>query len=63
MIHEDYERDFLKDTIYLQERTFLLEKELLELKEDLNRLDAKFFIVKEKEKEHDGKVGLNVLPF
>lgn len=63
MVHEDYERDFLKDAIYLQERTALLEKELMGLRDDLKRMDATFFIVKEKEKEHDGKVGLDVLPF
>ena len=41
----------------------LLEKELLELRDDLNRFDAKFFIVKEKEKENDGQVRSDVLPF
>jgi hypothetical protein len=63
MVHEDHERDFLKDVIYLQERVLDLEKEVLDFKGDLDRFDAKIFIIKEKEKEYDSKVGLNVLPF
>ena len=61
MLHEDYERDFLKDVIYLQERTLELEKEALELFADMHRLNAKIEVIKTK--EYDGKTRSELLPF
>jgi len=62
MIHEDYERDYLKDIMYLQERVATLEQLALELYEDTQRFDAKIFIEKQKssvENEHTA----DTLPF
>lgn len=63
MIHEDYERDFLKDVIYLQERTIELEKQVQELYEDMHRFNAKIEVIKEETKQHDGKTRSELLPF
>ena len=57
MISDDYERDFLKDVIYLQE-------EIIELNKEINeRLEAKIFIIDEDKILNDGKIRLNILPF
>jgi hypothetical protein len=57
MIPEDYERDFLKDVIYLQE-------EIIELNKEINeRLEANIFIIDEDKILNDGKIRLNILPF
>ena len=63
MIHEDYERDYLKDIIYLQERTVAMENEAQKLLEDMHRLNAKITVIKQENEQHDGEVRLNVLPF
>jgi len=57
MILDDYERDFLKDLIYLQEEIIDLNKEMNE------RLEAKIFIIDEDKILNDGKIRLNLLPF
>ena len=57
MILDDYERDFLKDVIYLQEEIIDLNKEMNE------RLEAKIFIIDEDKILNDGKIRLNILPF
>jgi hypothetical protein len=57
MILDDYERDFLKDLIYLQEEIIDLNKEMNE------RLEAKIFIIDEDKILNDGKIRLNILPF
>lgn len=46
MINEDFERDYLKDAIYLQEEIHELEKQVLELREDLRKA-AKIIVKKE----------------
>ncbi len=57
MILDDYERDFLKDVIYLQE-------EIIDLNKEMNdRLEAKIFIIDEDKILNDGKIRLNLLPF
>jgi hypothetical protein len=58
MIQEDFERDFLKDSVYLQERAFELEQESRFLLEDI-REAAKIFVVKKKTPEHEP----DILPF
>ena len=56
-MNEDYERDFLKDLIYLQEEIIDLNKEINE------RLEANIFIIDEDKILNDGKIRLNILPF
>lgn len=57
MIKEDFERDFLKDAIYLQETALEIEKELLELKEDIRKA-AIISVIKVKDETR-----VDVLPF
>ena len=57
MILEDFERDFLKEAIYLQEEIIDLNKEINE------RLEAKIFIIDEDKILNDGKIRSNLLPF
>lgn len=54
---DDYERDFLKDLIYLQEEIIDLNKEINE------RLEANIFIIDEDKILNDGKIRSNLLPF
>ena len=54
---DDYERDFLKDLIYLQEEIIDLNKEINE------RLEANIFIIDEDKILNDGKIKSNLLPF
>ena len=56
-MNEDYERDFLKDLIYLHEEIIDLNKEMNE------RLEANIFIIDEDKILNDGKIRLNILPF
>jgi len=56
-MNEDYERDFLKDLIYLQEEIIDLNKEMNE------RLEANIFIIDEDKILNDGKIRSNLLPF
>jgi PHD/YefM family antitoxin component YafN of YafNO toxin-antitoxin module len=63
MVHEDYERDFLKDVIYLEERALAMENEAQKLLEDMHRLNARIIVIKQENEQHDGEVRLNVLPF
>jgi len=57
-MNEDFERDFLKDSVYLQERAFELEQETRLLLEDI-REAAKIVVVKKKTPEHEP----DILPF
>lgn len=56
-MNEDFERDFLKDLIYLQEEIIDLNKQINE------RLEAKIFIIDEDKILNDGKIRSNLLPF
>jgi hypothetical protein len=60
MVNEDYERDYLKDVIYLQEQAIELHKEAQELLDDV-RLAAKITVIKTK--QHDGEIRSELLPF
>jgi hypothetical protein len=63
MVHEDYERDYLKELIYLQEQAIELHKEAQELLDDV-RLAAKITVIKQEEtKQHDGETRSELLPF
>jgi len=56
--HEDYEREHLKDVIYLQEEQQAIMKEIME---DEHRKPAEIYIVKVPKPKEDEQ--LNVLPF
>ena len=55
---EDFERESLKDVIYLQEEQAKIMQEIVE---DEHRKPAKIYIVKEPKLQEDDK--LNILPF
>lgn len=57
MMNEDFERDFLKDAIYLQETAFEIEKELISLQEDIRKA-AIISVIKVKDEST-----VDVLPF
>ena len=62
MLHEDYERDFLKDAIFLHEQAIELQQEAQELLNDMHkRLSAKITV--EKIEQHDGEIRSELLPF
>lgn len=61
MLHDDYERDFLKDAIYLQEAAIELYKEVETLHQDVTRLSAEIKVIKTK--QHDGETRPELLPF
>lgn len=49
MIREDFERDFLKDVIYLQERVLELEAQIME---EINRNSAIIKVIKDESKDN-----------
>ena len=57
---EDFERDYLKDVIYLQEKITDLEQELLKLEIDM-REAAKISVIKQTPVEHEARI--DILPF
>ena len=56
-MNEDFERESIKDLIYLQEEIIDLNKEINE------RLEAKIFIIDDDKILNDGKIRSNILPF
>jgi hypothetical protein len=58
MINEDWERESLKDLLYLYEETQLLKQEINEEKE---RLAAKILVIKEENIEHE-KHSVSAIP-
>lgn len=63
MVNEDYERDYLKDVIYLQEKILELELDSKHLMEDIRREVAKITVIKQETKQHDGEIRSELLPF
>jgi len=66
MINEDFERDFLKDVVYLQADKARTEEEIMqEIIEEENRLPAKVELLTPfpKLKKKDDKLEVNALPF
>jgi len=63
MINEDYERDYLKDVIYLQERALEIELESKHLMEDIRREVAKIIVVDKDKQLENGKIRADILPF
>lgn len=62
-MNEDYERDHLKDVIYLQERMLELELDSKHLMEDIRREVAKIIVVDKDKQLENGKIRADVLPF
>ena len=62
-MNEDYERDYLKDVIYLQERTIDLELDSKHLMEDIRREVAKIIVVDKDKQLENGKIRAELLPF
>jgi hypothetical protein len=63
MINEDYERDYLKDVIYLQEKMLELELDSKHLMEDIRREVAKIIVVDKDKQLENGKIRAELLPF
>ena len=63
MINEDYERDYLKDVIYLQERMLELELDSKHLMEDIRREVAKIIVIDVDKQLENGKIRADLLPF
>jgi len=57
---EDYEREHLKDVVYLQEEQ---EKIIKEIMEEEQRLPAKIFIIGQLPKPKENEVERDTLPF
>jgi hypothetical protein len=58
LLQEDWEREYLKDSLYLLEEKMRIEAEYYE---SINRKPAKIEVVKEKKEENETKH--NTLPF
>lgn len=56
MINEDYEREFLKDLIYLQEEMEILKQELMQ---ELNRKPANIMIISDIKNNQDANENNN----
>ena len=63
MINEDYERDYFKDAIYLQERILELELDSKHLMEEIRREVAKIIVVDKDKQLENGKIRAELLPF
>jgi hypothetical protein len=63
MINEDYERDYLKDVIYLQEKMLDLELDSKHLMEDIRREVAKIIVIDKDKQLENGKIRSELLPF
>ena len=62
-MNEDYERDYLKDVIYLQEKMLELELDSKHLMEDIKREVAKIIVVDKDKQLENGKIRAELLPF
>jgi len=62
-MNEDYERDYLKDVIYLQEKMLDLELDSKHLMEDIRREVAKIIVIDKDKQLENGKIRADVLPF
>jgi hypothetical protein len=58
LLQEDWEREYLKDSLYLLEEKMRIEAEYYE---SINRKPAKIVVIKEKKEENETKH--NTLPF
>lgn len=63
MINEDYERDYLKDVIYLQEKMLELELDSKYLMEDIRREVAKIIVIDKDKQLENGKIRSELLSF
>ena len=62
-MNEDYERDYLKDVIYLQEKMLDLELDSKHLMEDIRREVAKIIVIDKDKQLENGKIRSELLPF
>ena len=62
-MNEDYERDYLKDAIYLQEKMLDLELDSKHLMEDIRREVAKIIVIDKDKQLENGKIRSELLPF
>lgn len=63
MVHDDYERDYLKEIVYLQEQILELEMDTRDLMNEIRREVARITVTKEITKQHDGEIRSELLPF
>jgi hypothetical protein len=63
MVNEDYERDYLKEAIYLREQILDLEIESRDLMNDIKREVAKIIVIDVDKQLENGKTRSELLPF
>jgi len=64
MIQEDYERDYLKESVYLQADLIRTQEDIMqEIIEEENRLPAKITVIYQKKQLHPDEFKSNALPF
>jgi hypothetical protein len=63
MLNEDYERDYLKEAIYLREQILDLEIESRDLMNDIKREVAKIIVIDVDKQLENGKTRSELLPF
>ena len=63
MVHEDYERDYLKEAIYLREQILDLEIESRDLMNDIKREVAKIIVIDKDKQLENGTIRADLLPF
>ena len=62
--HEDFERDYLKDVIYLQADLARTEEDIMqEIIEEENRLPARITVIYQTKQPHPDELKNNALPF
>jgi hypothetical protein len=64
MIQEDYERDYLKESVYLQADFIRTEEDIMqEIIEEENRLPARITVIYQTKQPHPDELKDNALPF
>lgn len=64
MIQEDYERDYLKESVYLQADLIRMQEDIMqEIIEEENRLPARITIIYQTKQPHPNELKDNALPF
>jgi hypothetical protein len=64
MIQEDYERDYLKESVYLQADLIRTQEDIMqEIIEEENRLPARITVIYQTKQPHPDELKDNALPF
>ena len=64
MIQEDFERDYLKESVYLQADLIRMQEDIMqEIIEEENRLPARITIIYQTKQPHPNELKDNALPF